>query len=134
MITSAKTPVPELLQGTLDVMILRTIAREACHGYAIARAIELASGGELGIEEGSLYPALHRLLKRGDLTAKWSVTQTGRRARVYRLNAAGKKRLDEELKLWQRLSGAVSRVLDAWPDAATSPSAGAPAAAGGGGA
>lgn len=102
---------PELLQGTLEVMILRTLARAPAHGYAIARSIESASGGVLTIEEGSLYPALYRLQRRGDLKSSWQTTDTGRRAKVYELTARGRKQLAEQQDLWRRLSGAVSRVL-----------------------
>lgn len=102
---------PELLQGTLEVMILRTLDRGQSHGYGIARAIERASGGELAIEEGSLYPALHRLLRRGDLVAEWTVTEQNRRARLYRLTPRGKSRLVEQVSAWERMSAAVTRVL-----------------------
>jgi transcriptional regulator len=104
---------PELLQGTLDVMILSVVAPRPLHGYAIARQIERASGGELAIEEGSLYPALHRLSKRGDLDADWGETDTGRRARFYTLSRQGHKRLAEQASLWQRVSAAVNNVLGA---------------------
>jgi transcriptional regulator len=104
---------PELLQGTLDVMILSVLRTGPLHGYAIARQIERASGGELAIEEGSLYPALHRLSKRGDLDADWGVTDTGRRARFYTLSRQGQKRLTEQTSLWARVSQAVNRVIAA---------------------
>lgn len=102
---------PELLQGTLDVMILSVLRNGPLHGYAIARQIERASGGDLAIEEGSLYPALHRLSKRGDLDPDWGVTDTGRRARFYTLSRQGQKRLTEQASLWLRVSGAVNNVL-----------------------
>lgn len=101
----------ELLQGTLDMMILRTLSRAPNHGYGIARAIEAASGRELAIEEGSLYPALHRLEKRGDLAGEWRTTELNRRARFYRLTPRGRKRLDEQVAAWERVSSAVTRVL-----------------------
>lgn len=101
----------DLLQGTLDVMILRTLDREARHGYAIARAIEMASGQALQVEEGSLYPALHRLEKRGDIAGEWVKTEQNRRARLYKLTPRGKKRLIEEIGAWERISAAVSSVL-----------------------
>ncbi len=104
---------PELLQGTLDVMILSILKESPLHGYAIARQIERASGGELTIEEGSLYPALHRLSKRGDLDADWGVTDTGRRARFYTLSRQGQRRFVEQASLWQRVSSAVNSVLAA---------------------
>lgn len=102
---------PALLQGTLEVMVLSILARSEQHGYAIARAIESRSGGVLTIEEGSLYPALHRLAKRGDLAARWRESETGRRARFYSLTAAGRERLSEQTDLWDRISTAVTRVV-----------------------
>lgn len=113
----SKPPTPELLQGTLDVMILSVLQGGALHGYAIARLIERSSGGELTIEEGSLYPALHRLSKRGDLDANWGETDTGRRARFYSLSRQGQKRFVEQASLWQRVSTAVDSVLAAGPGA-----------------
>ncbi|MDP1663318.1 MAG: PadR family transcriptional regulator [Phycisphaerales bacterium] len=107
------SPTPELLQGTLDVMVLSVLKAGTLHGYAIARQIERASGGNLTIEEGSLYPALHRLSKRGDLDADWGKTETGRRARFYTLSRQGHKSLFEQASLWQRVSSAVSGVLAA---------------------
>lgn len=92
-------------------MILRTLAREERHGYAIARAIEAASGARLAIEEGSLYPALHRLEKRGDVTARWGTTDTGRRARLYTITPDGRSRLKEQTQRWMAVSGAVDAVL-----------------------
>ena len=105
----------ELLQGTLEVMILKTLSRAPAHGYGIARAIEAASGGVLTIEEGSLYPALYRMARRGDLKSTWAVTDTGRRAKFYDLTTRGRKQLTEQERLWDRLSSAVSRVLAAPP-------------------
>jgi len=102
---------PEVLQGTLDVMILSVLQRQPLHGYGIAREIERRSGAVLAIEEGSLYPALHRMTKRGNLTAEWRTNDTGRRARFYRLTADGKRRLVEQSELWDTLSAAVTRVV-----------------------
>src|SRR6185295_17544838 len=102
---------PDLIQGTLDAMVLRTLARAPNHGYGIARAIEAASGGRLAIEEGSLYPALHRLERRGDLSAEWRTTELNRRAKYYALTPRGRKRLESEVAAWIEVSGAVSRVL-----------------------
>ncbi len=102
---------PELLQGTLDVMILSVLKEGPLHGYAIARQIERASGNELTIEEGSLYPALQRLSKRGDLDPYWGTTETGRRARFYTLTLHGERRLVEQAALWSRVSSAVNSVL-----------------------
>ncbi|MBL8757603.1 MAG: PadR family transcriptional regulator [Phycisphaerae bacterium] len=104
-------PRPQVLQGTLDAMILATLARAPAHGYAIARSIEHGSGGLLAIEEGSLYPALRRLRQRGDIDAEWQTTATGRRGKVYRLTADGRARLREERRLWAEYSAAVERVL-----------------------
>lgn len=102
---------PTVLQGTMDVMLLSVLARGELHGYGIAREIERRSGGVLAIEEGSLYPALHRLAKRGDISAQWRLSETGRRARYYALTATGKAQLREQTDLWERLSGAVNGVL-----------------------
>lgn len=109
---------PELLQGTLDVMVLSVVQRQPLHGYGIAREIERRSGAVLSIEEGSLYPALHRMTKRGDLTAEWRESPTGRRARYYRLTADGKRRLSEQASLWDTLSAAVSSVVHPAPESA----------------
>jgi len=114
-------PQPTLLQGTLDVMLLSVLSRAEAHGYAIAREIERRSNNVLAIEEGSLYPALHRLTKRGDLTADWRISETGRRARFYRLTTDGKRRLAEQRSLWDSLSAAVNGVVS--DDPLTSPSA-----------
>src|SRR5262245_24911889 len=95
---------PDILQGTLDVMILRTLQFGDRHGYGIARAIERTSGGVLTIEEGSLYPALYRLEKRGDLTHEWRTSELNRRAKFYRLTPRGLRKLRDEMSMWQRLS------------------------------
>ncbi|MCE2968240.1 MAG: PadR family transcriptional regulator [Phycisphaerales bacterium] len=108
-----RTSQPELLQGTLDVMILSVLNRSASHGYGIAREIERLSGKLLTIEEGSLYPALSRLSKRGDLSSEWQISATGRRAKVYRLTPTGRSRLRDQAALWDRLAKAVSRVVGA---------------------
>lgn len=96
-------------------MILRTLAPTPLHGYAIARRIEAASGGTLDIEEGSLYPALHRLEKRGDLIAEWRITEANRRAKFYSLTKSGRKSLDEQVSAWKRVAGAVDQVLGLRP-------------------
>lgn len=108
---------PTVLQGTLDLMILAVLQREALHGYALARRIERLSGQVLAVEEGSLYPALHRLSKRGELAAEWRTSHTGRRARYYRVTPDGKRALAQQEDLWRRLSGAVSQVIDPAPGA-----------------
>ncbi len=109
---SSPTLRPQVLQGTLDAMILATLARAPAHGYAIARAIERASGGILLVEEGSLYPALKRLRQRGDIDAEWQTTASGRRGKVYRLTADGRARLGAERALWADYTAAVARVLE----------------------
>jgi transcriptional regulator len=101
----------ELIPGTLDLLILNTLARGARHGYAIAESIRQASVDVLRVEEGALYPALHRLELRGLLFSEWGVSENHRRAKYYRLSAAGSRRLEEESLRWQRVAGAVSRVL-----------------------
>jgi transcriptional regulator len=113
--TTGKSDPPELLQGTLEVMVLRTLSRGANHGYGIARAIELASGKALAIEEGSLYPALYRLEKRGDLSSEWGTTDANRKAKYYSLTPRGRTRLKEQVALWEKVSGAVTRVLAGEP-------------------
>jgi transcriptional regulator len=101
----------DLLQGTLDLLILNTVVRGAMHGYAIAEAIQQRSDEVLRVEEGALYPALHRLELRGWLESEWGVSDNNRRAKYYRITAAGKKQLAAESEQWVRLSTAVSRVL-----------------------
>lgn len=100
-----------LLQGTLDMLVLKALTRGAMHGYAIAEFIQLSSEDVLRVEEGALYPALHRLELRGMVSAEWGVSDNNRRAKYYRLTAAGKKRLAEEASSWDRLSGAIARVM-----------------------
>ena len=100
------------LQGTLDLLILKTLARSgAMHGYAIAQAIRAWSGDKLRIEDGSLYPALHRMTEEKWLKAEWGVTETNRKARIYAVTAAGKKQLEQEEETWAQLTDAVGRVL-----------------------
>ena len=106
----SKTP-SALLHGTLDALILKTLARGPLHGYAIARFIEETTGEAVLIEEGSLYPALYRMERRGWLEAEWGTSELGRRAKLYRLTDAGRERLDEELDMWRRFSAGVSKVL-----------------------
>lgn len=112
---SPKRKNPDLLKGTLDAMILRVLRETPEHGYGIARRIEAASSGVLGVEEGSLYPALHRLSQSGDIAGDWRVTDSGRRARYYRLTDQGAKRLKAEIEKWHRMSTAVSTVLGPTP-------------------
>jgi transcriptional regulator len=101
----------ELLQGTLDMLVLKTLTRGAMHGYAIAEFIRQSSQDVLRVEEGALYPALHRLQLRGLLVGEWGVSDNNRRAKYYKLTAAGKRALADESQGWDRLSAAVSRVM-----------------------
>jgi PadR family transcriptional regulator, regulatory protein PadR len=100
-----------LLHGTLDALVLKTLAAGPRHGYGIARYLEEATGGAVTIEEGSLYPALYRLEKRRLLEATWGPSETGRRAKFYRLTREGRTQLVRETKAWAEFSAAVSRVL-----------------------
>ena len=102
---------PDALQGTLDLLVLKTLSRSPQHGYGIASHIEVVSDDVLRVEEGSLYPALHRMEQAGWIAADWQVTENNRRARLYRLTRAGQKRLDEEQEKWDRLTRAVGKVL-----------------------
>jgi len=102
---------PDALQGTLDLLILQTLSRGAQHGYGIAAHVQRASDDALRMEEGSLYPALHRMEQAGWIAAEWKTTANQRRARVYRLTAAGHRRLGEEQARWARLMNGVSKVL-----------------------
>ena len=101
----------DLVQGTLDLLILRTIATDAMHGWAIAQRIQFLSKEVLQVNQGSLYPALQRLERQGWITADWGVSENNRRARFYRLTAAGKRRLQQERSDWDRLSAAISLVM-----------------------
>ena len=101
----------ELLHGTLDTLILKTLAAGPRHGYAIARWLEDATGDSLQIEDGSLYPALYRLENRGWIAAEWTMSELGRRVKAYRLTAIGRRRLAKSLKEWEQFAGSVSRVL-----------------------
>ena len=106
-------PKRDLIKGTLGAMILKTLSNSPMHGYGIMKRIETVSGDVLGVEEGSLYPALHRLEKRGLIESEWKQTETGRRAKFYALTRTGRARLAEELDAWAELSGAVTKVLGA---------------------
>jgi len=103
----------ELLQGTLDLLILRTLRPGPAHGHAIAKTIERTSDDVLQVEQGSLYPALHRLIKRGWISAEEGVSENNRRAKFYRLTAKGRKQLEAEAGKWGRFAAAVARVLRA---------------------
>ena len=104
-------PTPELLPGTLYLLILRTLARGPLHGYAIAKRIKESSDAALEIEEGSLYPALNRMLVKGWLTAEWGISDNNRKARFYSLTPAGRKQLDEETQQFDRLIQAIQLVM-----------------------
>src|ERR1700682_2889212 len=106
-----KEPSADLLQGTLDLLILKSLERGAMHGYGVAEWIHESSQDVLRVEEGALYPALHRLELRGLLSAQWGISDNNRRAKFYALTAAGRKRLAEETEYWRRMSAAVARVL-----------------------
>ena len=103
----------DLLQGTLDLLILKTLALEPMHGWGIVLRIQQTSGDVLQVLPGSLYPALHRLEHQGWIGAKWGGTDAGRRAKYYSLTRAGRKQLEREADQWRRLSGAVTTLLDA---------------------
>ena len=101
----------ELLQGTLDLLILRTLLWGPAHGHAIAKTIERNSEGVLQVEQGSLYPALHRLIKRGWISAEAGTSENNRRAKYYCLTAKGRKQLNLETTKWDKLAGAIARIL-----------------------
>jgi PadR family transcriptional regulator PadR len=101
----------DLLQGTLDVLILKVVALGPIHGYAIAQRLQQMSRDVLQVQQGSLYPALHRLEKRRWLTAEWAASDTGREARFYSLTRLGRQQLDEQRANWDRLSAAISGIL-----------------------
>lgn len=102
----------DLLQGTLDLLILKTILTEPRHGWAIAKRIQQISNEVLQVQQGSLYPALHRLEQQGWVRAKWGETETGRQAKFYSLTAAGRKQLERETESWNRLSTAIQLVVE----------------------
>jgi PadR family transcriptional regulator PadR len=102
----------DLLQGTLDLLILRTLGAGARHGWAISERIQQISQEVLRVNQGSLYPALHRLEHQGWIKAEWGVSELGRRARFYRLTATGRKQLERETDEWKRLSAAIGRILE----------------------
>jgi PadR family transcriptional regulator PadR len=101
----------ELLQGTLDLLILRTLRLGPAHGHAIAKAIEIRSEDVLQVEQGSLYPALHRLIRRGWISVQEGTSENNRRAKFYRLTARGRRQLAVEAGKWQKLAGAIARIL-----------------------
>jgi PadR family transcriptional regulator PadR len=101
----------DLVQGTLDLLILRILALEPLHGWAIASRIRQISGEVLQVQQGSLYPALHRLEQQGWIAAEWGASENGRRAKFYSLTGIGKKKLQLERRQWDRLSAAISLVM-----------------------
>jgi transcriptional regulator len=109
----AKNPKSDLLQGTLDLLILKTLALEPQHGWGISQRILQISENVLRVNQGSLYPALHRLEEQGWIAAEWGVSDNNREARFYRLTRAGQRQLQVETAQWERVTGAVARVLEA---------------------
>src|SRR4249920_691653 len=107
----AETPKSDLLQGTLDMLILKVVALGPIHGYGIAQRLQQMSGAVLQVQQGSLYPALHRLEKRRWLKAEWASSDTGREARYYELTKLGRTQLEEQRANWDRLSAAISSIL-----------------------
>jgi PadR family transcriptional regulator PadR len=107
----SQLPRLDLLQGTLDLLILRTLQVGPMHGWAVSERIQQISQDVLQVNQGSLYPALHRLEHQGRIKAEWGVSELGRRARFYRLTAAGRKQLELESQNWDRLTAAIGRVL-----------------------
>ncbi len=107
----APTPKSDLLQGTLDLLILKTLSHEPLHGYAIAQRIALSSRALLQVPQGSLYPALHRLENKEWLSAEWDQTETGREAKFYKLTRKGRQQLEHELADWKRLSDGIALIL-----------------------
>ena len=107
-----KAPAGALLPGTRDMLILKTLSRGELHGYAIAQFIQQASADVLKVEEGALYPALHRLEVRGLLKSEWGASDNNRRAKFYRLTALGRRELEHESEFWSRIAAAVTRVME----------------------
>ena len=107
-----KQPRLDLLQGTLDLLILRTLQGDPMHGWAISERIQQISQDVLRVNQGSLYPALHRLEHQGWIAAEWGISELGRRARFYKLTATGRKQLGTETESWAQLTAAIARVLE----------------------
>lgn len=105
------TRTPDLLPGTLDLLILRTLQKEALHGWAVSERIRQISADVLHINQGSLYPALHRLEHQGWITAEWKVSELGRRAKYYHLTSSGRRQLAVEAREWERMATAIGRVM-----------------------
>ena len=111
-----RPPHAELLPGTLDALILKAVSLDSQHGYGVLLRIEQITGGALTIEQGALYPALHRLEHQGLLLSEWGVSDNNRRAKYYRLTATGRKRLGEAVKSWNRLAAAMNAAFTARPE------------------
>ena len=111
--SAKKTEQRDLFRGALEMMILQSLRQQPMHGYALAQSIKLTSSELLQVEEGSLYPALQRMLIKGWVTAKWGTTAGNRRARYYELTAAGRKQLALEMSQFERVIGAITRVIEA---------------------
>ena len=109
--TMARRPIPDLLPGTLDLLILRTLQAGAMHGWAISERVQQVSEDVLQITQGSLYPALHRLEHDGWIEAEWATSELGRRAKYYRLTASGRRQLALETRDWERMVTAIGRVI-----------------------
>ena len=107
----ARRPTPDLLPGTLDLLILRTLQNDALHGWAISERIQRISEDVLQVNQGSLYPALHRLEHQDWIEAEWAVSELGRRAKYYRLTASGRRQLAVEAREWDRMAAAIGRVM-----------------------
>src|SRR5207302_9340174 len=103
----------DLLQGTLDLLVLKTLSWGPMHGFGIARWMQRTTDDVLQVEEGSLYPALYRMENRGWIKAQWALTENGRRAKYYKLTAAGRRQLASELESWARMSDAMSKIVSA---------------------
>jgi PadR family transcriptional regulator, regulatory protein PadR len=106
----------DLLQGTLDLLILKAVSLGPLHGYGVLLRIQQISGEELVIQQGSLYPALYRLEHQGAITSEWGESENNRRAKYYRLTTAGRKRLESETEKWNRMAGIIAGVLSATPE------------------
>jgi len=104
-------PRADLLQGTLDMLVMRAVSDEPLHGYALVNRLRLVSGDRLRIPQGSLYPSLHRLENKGFLKGEWAATDTGREAKFYRLTAKGRRQLDADIASWSELSKAIALIL-----------------------
>jgi PadR family transcriptional regulator PadR len=107
----ARQPIPDLLPGTLDLLILRTLQTEPLHGWAISERIQQISEDVLQVNQGSLYPALHRLEHQDWIEAEWGISELGRRAKYYRLTSSGRRQLAIEASAWERMSTAIGRVM-----------------------